>query len=156
MAPSSATIERRIEVFVEALKAKRLRLTHQRLEIFREIAQTEEHPDAEAIFDGVRTRMPTVSLDTVYRTLSLLEKEGLISRVDVLPARGRFDSNRDHHHHFVCTECGLIRDFYSPDLDDLPAPESVSAFGDVRTIHVQIRGVCRACRARRQSTDHVR
>jgi len=39
------------------------------MEIFREVAQAGDHPDAEKVFQGVRERMPTVSLDTVYRTL---------------------------------------------------------------------------------------
>lgn len=155
MALTNEDIERRIETFVEALRARGLKLTHQRLEIFREIAQTEDHPDAETIFNCVRTRMPTVSLDTVYRTLALLEQGHLISRVEVLPARVRFDANTDHHHHFICTECGLIRDFYSRELEDFSTPVSVRRLGDVKTIHIQLRGVCKACAAQKRGTEQV-
>ena len=48
------------------------------MEIFRELAQTGDHPDVETVFKGVRERMPTVSLDTVYRTLWWLKELGLI------------------------------------------------------------------------------
>src|SRR4030065_507057 len=51
--------------------------THQRREVFRGIAGSTEHPDAETVFRGVRARVPTVSIDTVYRTLWLLHGLGL-------------------------------------------------------------------------------
>jgi len=69
----------RLERFKAAARRAGIRLTHQRLEIFREVAATEEHPDAETVFRGIRKRVPTVSLDTVYRTLWLLEDLGLIA-----------------------------------------------------------------------------
>ncbi|MBW1971134.1 MAG: transcriptional repressor, partial [Deltaproteobacteria bacterium] len=69
-------IERRMERFNEICRNSGEKLTHQRIEIFREVAQTGEHPDAEKVHQGVRKRMPTVSLDTVYRTLWWLKDLG--------------------------------------------------------------------------------
>ena len=62
-------IEQRMERFEEVCRNSGMKLTHQRMEIFREVAQTGDHPDAEKVYQGVRKRMPTISLDTVYRTL---------------------------------------------------------------------------------------
>ena len=76
-----ADVERRIEQFKAAARNSGVKLTHQRIEIFREIASSVEHPDAEAVFRGVQPRMPTVSLDTVYRTLWMLHDLGMISVV---------------------------------------------------------------------------
>jgi Fur family transcriptional regulator, peroxide stress response regulator len=56
-----------------------VRLTDQRLEIFREVAASLDHPDAEAVFRAVQPRVPTVSLDTVYRTLWLLTDLGIVT-----------------------------------------------------------------------------
>jgi Fur family peroxide stress response transcriptional regulator len=133
----------RIERLKAACHEAGLRLTHQRMEIFREVARTGEHPDVDTVFRRVRERLPTVSHDTVYRTLSSLEEMGLIGRVDIAGGRARYDANRDAHHHFVCRICGSITDIY---LDKLPAlPEAIGNLGDVESLHVQVRGVCSNC-----------
>ncbi|MDF7826588.1 transcriptional repressor [Pontiellaceae bacterium B12227] len=137
-------IEQRLANLTEACRATGMRVTHQRLEIFREVAKTSEHPDADTIFQRVRKRLPTVSHDTVYRTLASLEEMGLISRVD--PARGgaRYDANCDKHHHFVCTECGAITDIYLQ--YEPPLPEGIENLGDVESLHLQVRGICQNCK----------
>ena len=56
-----------------------MKLTHQRMEIFREVARTADHPDAQTVYERVRKRVPAVSLDTVYRNLWLLSDLGLLS-----------------------------------------------------------------------------
>ena len=111
-------IEQRMARFEEACRNSGAKLTHQRMEIFREVAQTGDHPDAEKVFQGVRKRMPTVSMDTVYRTLWWLKDLGLITILGPARERARFDANLRRHHHFVCTQCGLTRDFYSDELDN--------------------------------------
>lgn len=122
-----------------------VKLTHQRLEIFRELAGNESHPDAEAVFLAVRERVPTVSLDTVYRTLWLLHELGLITTLGPRRDGIRFDTNLERHHHFVCVRCGLVRDFRSEALNALPIPDEVSARGTVTDVRVEVRGVCASC-----------
>ena len=89
-----------------------------------------------------------MSLDTVYRTLAFLEKWGLARRAPTTGERTRYDANTDVHHHFVCTECSMVRDFYSPEMDGLEVPDVVKALGDVTSRHVELRGVCSQCRSR--------
>ena len=122
-----------------------LKLTHQRLEIFRELAGTEEHPDAETIFRAVQQRMPTVSLDTVYRTLWMLHDLGLVTTLGPRGDGVRFDANLDRHHHFSCVRCGLVRDFESAELDGLSVPDSVKRLGSDVDSHVEVRGLCASC-----------
>jgi Fur family peroxide stress response transcriptional regulator len=138
-------LARRLDRFRTAAREAGIKLTHQRLEIFREIASTEEHPDAETVFRGVRERVPTVSLDTVYRTLWLLEELGMISSLGPRRERARFDANLDSHHHFVCESCGLVRDFEYPRYDELDVPDDVKRVGSVSRVSVEVRGLCRAC-----------
>ena len=145
MAVSKAQIERRMRRFTETCQANGLKLTHQRMEVFRELAGTDDHPDAETIYRGVSRRVPAISRDTVYRTLATLEEQGLVRKAEILASKGRYDANMDRHHHFVCTECGLVRDFYSEKLDDLPIPRSVKTLGRIESAHVQLRGICSAC-----------
>jgi Fur family transcriptional regulator, peroxide stress response regulator len=145
-----ADVEKRTGRFVEQCRELGIRLTHQRLEIYRELAKTEEHPAAEAIYNRVRKRMPTVSLDTIYRTLNLLEQKGVISKVGAYGDRTRFDATIDPHQHFVCTKCGLIQDLYCREFDGLETPRTVASVGEVQSIHVELRGVCSSCRLRRK------
>ena len=142
---SKLEIERRMERFEEVCRNSGVKLTHQRMEIFREVAQTGDHPDAENVFQGVRERMPTMSLDTIYRTLWLLKDLGLITTLGASRERTRFDANLTPHHHFLCVQCGLTRDFYNDEFDELMLPESVKAFGYVETTQVKVKGVCRKC-----------
>jgi len=145
---SKREIEQRMERFEEVCRNSGMKLTHQRMEIFREVAQTSDHPDAEKVYQGVRKRMPTMSLDTVYRTLWMLKDLGLITTLGSSRERTRFDANLSRHHHFVCIRCGLTRDFYSDAFDELRLPDSVKAFGRVETTQVEIKGVCLKCNAK--------
>ena len=119
--------------------------THQRTEIYRELMATEDHPNAETIYGNVKKRIPAISLDTVYRTLRLFEQKGIISRVSAAGESMRFDGNTKRHHHFICVECGKVRDFYSDDFNNLVAPAEVAKLGKVGSVHVEVRGVCNTC-----------
>jgi len=136
--------------FTEICRQNGMKVTHQRTEVFRELAGADDHPDAETLYQSVRKRVPAISRDTVYRTLSTLEEQGLIRKAEILSSRGRYDANMDRHHHFVCTECGRVHDFYSEKLDDLPIPKSVATLGHVESSHVQLRGMCSACAKNRR------
>jgi len=138
-------LPQRIEQFKAGLARKGIKLTHQRLEIFREVTSSTEHPDVETVFRAVRERVPTVSLDTVYRTLWLLHDLGLVTAMGHPHGRVRFDANQQVHHHFVCTVCGLTRDFYCDAFDQLQIPDSVRSLGRIERAQVEVRGVCRRC-----------
>jgi Fur family peroxide stress response transcriptional regulator len=150
MAVSQAEIERRVERFVQTCRSQGMKITHQRMEVFRELAGTEEHPDAEALYQSVRQRVPAISRDTVYRTLASLEEQGIVRKAVILFSKARYDANTDRHHHFVCTECGRVRDFYSEALNELPIPKAAAALGRVESAHVQLRGICAACARRKR------
>ncbi|MHA1569475.1 MAG: Fur family transcriptional regulator [Alphaproteobacteria bacterium] len=147
---SKQEVARRMERFEQVCRKAGVKLTHQRIEIFREVAQTGDHPDAEAVYRGVRKRIPTVSLDTVYRTLWMLNDFGLINTLGPSRERTRFDANLKNHHHFVCTRCGLTQDFYSDEFDRMRPPKSLKEFGKVESTHVEVRGVCRQCAKRQE------
>jgi Fur family transcriptional regulator, peroxide stress response regulator len=145
MSVSREEIDRRIVDFTEASSSAGIRMTHQRMEVFREVAKTDEHPDAETIYDRVRRRIPAISLDTVYRTLTMLETLGVLSRVYLLCDRARFDAMVTPHHHFVCSQCGTLRDFVSPEADKLRIPQEVQSWGIVKSIHLEVRAICSKC-----------
>ncbi|MBN2288658.1 MAG: transcriptional repressor [Candidatus Glassbacteria bacterium] len=137
--------QRRLRSFIRAARQAGIKLTHQRLEIFREIAGDGRHPDVESIYKRVKKRIPPLSIDTVYRTFSVLEREKVLAKVSVFCNRARFDSNMEPHHHFVCRRCGAVRDFFSHELDRFHVPEEVKPWGDVDTVYVELRGTCAEC-----------
>jgi Fur family peroxide stress response transcriptional regulator len=138
-------VERRLEQFKSVAKEAGIKLTHQRLEIFRAVASSVEHPSAETVYKAVQRTMPTVSLDTVYRTLWLLMDLGLLTTLAPRQDSVRFDANLEQHHHYLCVRCGLVRDFESTELNALRIPDSVNRFGQVVSVHVEVRGVCASC-----------
>jgi Fur family transcriptional regulator, peroxide stress response regulator len=137
--------EQRLQHMKAVAKEAGVKLTHQRLEIFRELAATEGHPDAEFLFRAVQERVPTVSLDTVYRTLWMLHDLGLVATLGPKRDGIRFDANLDQHHHYVCVRCGLVRDFESKELNSLRVPGSVKGLGGILGARVEVRGVCAKC-----------
>jgi Fur family peroxide stress response transcriptional regulator len=145
MALPPAEIQERVARLQAAMRCAGVKRTPQRLEIFAEVARAGDHPDAETVYRGVRKRLPTLSLDTVYRTLWRLVDLGLLTTLGLPRARVRFDANLRPHHHFVCTHCGRARDFYSPAFDALEIPAAVRAWGRVDRTLVEVRGRCARC-----------
>ena len=137
-----------MQVFSTVCRERGLRVTHQRAEVFRELAGTGEHPDAETLLARVRARVPQMSQDTVYRTLATLEESGLIRRVDSAGGRARFDANFDAHHHLLCTECGRITDIYSDTFNALAPPRGARRWGQVKRVQVQFHGICADCQTK--------
>ncbi len=145
MAVPASEVGRRVDLLSQGIRDAGLRLTHQRLEILRVIAVDETHPDVETVYEAVREQVPTISLDTVYRTLATLTQSGLITRVSFTPGPARYDANPARHHHFVCTRCGLVRDVDVAELDAIGPTEGVKVIGRLDAVTVQFRGVCREC-----------
>lgn len=151
-------VERRLEAIIASVTDAGVRLTPQRLEVFRVLAGSEEHPTAEVVFRQVQKRMPTASLDTVYRTLWRLHDLGVVATLGSSSSGVRFDPNSDKHHHFICTQCELVKDFESEALDALVLPDEVRRFGSVKDAQVEVRGLCVACqrKARKKSNQKVK
>jgi Fur family peroxide stress response transcriptional regulator len=122
-----------------------MRCTQQRLEVFRAVIASGEHPGALEVFETVRRNMPTVSLDTIYRTLRALSGIGLINPVGSSADKIRFEASASKHHHFVCACCGGITDFTSRFLDGIPTPDEARALGRAWGSRMEVRGICSAC-----------
>jgi len=126
-----------------------LKLTHQRLEIFNILTSMEDHPSAEAVYEKVKHKIPTISFDTVYRTLALYERHGVIVRLQCFTDRVRYDPNTERHHHLVCKRCKKIVDFHWGELDKLQRPKETEGWGEIEKRYLELRGVCQDCLASR-------
>ena len=89
--------------------------------------------------------MPTISLDTVYRTLWVLNDLGVITTLGGSRERTRFEGNLSRHHHFICNQCGLTADFFSDELNSLKVPVSLAELGNIEQTLVEVRGTCKKC-----------
>ncbi len=122
-----------------------IKLTHQRLEIFKELMIATDHPSAEDIHVRLQKKIPTVALDTVYRTLATFDELGITRKLHLANKRNLFDVNLTQHHHFVCDRCRKVEDIYWPDFDNTTLPETVVGIGKVRSRHLELHGICNTC-----------
>lgn len=147
MPDKGSSVEDKLEIFYAIFKELGLKLTHQRLEIFNVLVSTEDHPSTEEVYEKVKSKIPAISFDTVYRTLALFERYGVIAKVHYVDDRTRYDSNMAPHYHLVCNKCKKIQDFYWPDLDELQTPDKTKGWGTIENKYLELRGICQDCLA---------
>lgn len=137
------------------------RLTIPRQAILDLLSNTTEHLSAEDIYMKVHKISPTIGLTTVYRTLELLVKAGLVMKFDFGDGRARFElmespQSNGHHHHLVCTGCGRIidyQDFIDDELELLKHTEKglSKKYNFKITNHImQFHGICDKCQKRKK------
>ncbi len=132
---------------VDVLKKQGYRLTPQRLMVVSAIESSEDHISADEVYSQVVTRYPNVNISTVYRTLELLKRLGLVTETDLGGGRVRYHpANKGHHHHLICQECGAMIDLDESLLK--PLEEALllehNFIADLR--HLAIHGRCVKCR----------
>jgi Fur family transcriptional regulator, peroxide stress response regulator len=142
---SEHILQENYKSFESACRKVGLRLTHQRLEVYRELARSTDHPSAEILHQRLRRTIPTLSLDTVYRTLATLAGHGLINKVDTIESQARFEATRGRHHHLICSRCKEIIDFHWHSIDAAPLPEEIKGWGRIENKNVVIYGICNKC-----------
>jgi Fur family ferric uptake transcriptional regulator len=136
------------EIFLEHIQKAGLRRTSQRDLILEIFLNTHDHLTSEDLYWLVQKQDPSVGHTTVYRTLKLLTEAGLAREV-------RFGDNKtyyehhfkhDHHDHMICTECGKVIEFVSPEIETLQ-DQMADKFG-FRLSHHSLRmwGQCAECR----------
>jgi len=139
------SLDEQLSDFEISCRNSGLKVTHQRLEIFRELLEAMDHPTADILHQRIRNRLPTVSLDTVYRTLATLADRGIINRVDTSESLARFEASQVLHHHLICRRCGEIKDFIWPLIDKASLPDDISTWGEANDKRLVVYGVCKKC-----------
>jgi len=122
-------------------------MTQQRDVLLDVIEHAGAHLDADDIYRLARERDPRISLSTVYRTLALLKRRGLVEELHLSEEHHHYEArSAQQHHHLVCTECGAVEEFSA----DLIAPLQESLLQErgfaVTMLELDIAGVCRRCR----------
>lgn len=135
------------EIFLEHIQKTGLRRTGQRDLIMEIFLRTEEHLTSEDLYWLVQKEDPTVGHTTVYRTLKLLTEAGLAREVRFGDNKTYYEHhyNHEHHDHMICTECGTVIEFFSPDIESLQ-DQMADKFGFRPTHHsLRMWGVCFEC-----------
>jgi Fur family peroxide stress response transcriptional regulator len=142
------TKRRRLQSFEQHCRARGVPATVQRRAILEAVLDLKMHPTADQVLDAVARRIPGVSRTTVYRTLDALVAMGLITKVAHIGGAVRYDPNTSVHHHLVCQSCDAVIDIYDERLDHLPIPDTSLVGFEVIDYRVQLRGICRSCKAK--------
>ena len=124
------------------------RNTTQRAVILDEVRAAGAHLTAGELFERVRRRYPTIAYGTVYRSLHLLVKHGLIQELTFADQASRFDARVERHDHVFCAECGLLDDveFTVARIAQYVAADR-SGF-EIMHHHTMFTGRCPACRTK--------
>jgi len=110
------------------------------------IENSNNHISAEEIYTQVVARYPNVNISTVYRTLELLERLGMVTKTDLGGGRVRYHpAEKGHHHHLVCRECGAVIDLDESVLASLK-DALIREYGFIADLrHLAILGRCVNC-----------
>tara|TARA_B100000963_G_scaffold354926_1_gene372271 strand:- start:1253 stop:1687 length:435 start_codon:yes stop_codon:yes gene_type:complete len=101
-----------------------LRLTEQRKVIVRlleeTISDTKFHPDVDEIHSRAIKIDKKISVATVYRTVKLLEENGIIDKHEFKAGKARYEvSTENHHDHLIDINSGEIIEFIDDDIEKL-------------------------------------
>jgi Fur family peroxide stress response transcriptional regulator len=142
---SQEELEQVLDSFTAACRTAGLKVTHQRTEIYRHLVLTPDHPSAETLYKRLLPTLPTISLDTVYRTLTTLEQHGLVARIQTAESQARFEAVFATHHHLICSRCKQVVDFTWPEIDAATLPQDIAQWGQIESKTIVMYGVCSSC-----------
>jgi Fur family peroxide stress response transcriptional regulator len=120
-------------------------LTHQRIETYRALLNSEEHPSPEMIYRRLKVRFPTLSLATVYKNLEALAKMGFAKKINPLSDHARYDGDLKQHSHFVCLSCRKVEDVNFEQLERLNIPDIPDSDNIITAKTIVFMGICKAC-----------
>lgn len=126
-------------------KEKKLKLTPQRLAVYKYLMSTKEHPSAEVIYKAIQADFPTMSLATVYKALKTLVEVGLIQELNVGEVNFRYDGKIDSHPHIQCIKCGRVDDLLNLSFDHLNSEVEKNSEYKILSNQTYFYGLCKDC-----------
>jgi len=157
---SNSQAQALVEAFRAYLLREDLKSTHQRDLIVEVFAGCEGHVSVDELLDEVSKHDGAIGYATVYRTLKLLADAGLASVRQFGDGQSRYEvQGNEHHDHLICTECGFVVEFRSPELEELQAVVAKEHGFIVESHRHELYGDCKEFLAgrpcpRRESPEH--
>lgn len=128
-------------------KEKKLKLTPQRMAVYKYLKSTKEHPSAEMIYKALQPDYPTMSLATVYKALKTLVEVDLVQELNVGESNFRYDGNIYPHPHIQCLDCGKVDDIEKVCFEDLNSRIKDYTDYDVLSNQIYFYGICKNCKS---------
>lgn len=129
------------------LKDHNLKVTPQRLSIFRMLRNTTSHPSVETIYTSLHDEYPTMSLATIYKTLDTLVKHNLIQQLNIGEDSYRYDADTRSHPHIKCTSCHKVMDMqHIESIAQLRNEVSEASQFDLSHEQLYFYGICPECK----------
>jgi Fe2+ or Zn2+ uptake regulation protein len=126
------------------LRSSGLRVTKGRLAVYSALAALSGHRSADEVHEGLARRGQRISRASVYSSLEVLTRVGVVMAADLGPGRALYEAGATWHHHAVCRVCGAVADVDCV-VGAKPCLEAAGDWGDVDEAQVIFRGVCKAC-----------
>ncbi|WZL80655.1 Fur family transcriptional regulator [Vallitaleaceae bacterium 9-2] len=142
-----------MEQLAEILKTKKLKVTPQRLAIYKVLYETTSHPTAEDIYTALRQTHPTMSLATVYKTLDALKKADLATELNIGDDSSRYDATIKSHPHMICLSCGKVLDLHTQSLQAFKENVQKETDFDIVSEKVYFYGTCTDCKKDKASKN---
>ena len=137
--------------FKDIIRSNGLKFTSQREAILQTLYKNPQHFTSENLYLLVKKSYPklNIGIATVYRTLGLLEENGLVSSISLGIQGKKFEiANKPHHDHLICEECGEIVEFENTKIEALQE-EIAKENGFLLTNHLmQLYGLCKRCQTK--------
>ena len=127
------------------LRERGFKITPQRLAVYNVLAHTTAHPNAETIYQELQSYYPTMSLATVYKSLTILCEVGLAQELNVSEDSFRYDANTQPHPHIRCTRCGRVDDVMQLPPDALEAQAAQETGYAIQAHQYYFFGLCPDC-----------
>jgi Fur family peroxide stress response transcriptional regulator len=143
---SSVELDEKTHLFEGKCREVGLKVTPQRVAVYRELLKSEEHPSAEMLYEKVKKVFPSISLDTVNRTLLTLNEIGVAYVLEGSGDAKRYDAGLEKHQHFKCIKCKRIIDFHHKPFDNIRLPAEISKKFTVIRKTVYLEGICDLCK----------
>ncbi|MDD9302271.1 MAG: transcriptional repressor [Desulfobacter sp.] len=136
-----------MNTFYEQCKANHLKITPQRVAVYKALSSSLSHPSTDQIHRELKKDFPNISLDTVNRTLISFAKANLIDVVEGHGDPRRYDPNQESHHHFYCVSCRKIFDIHDNSLDCLTLSPEIEKKFTITGKRLCLTGFCDQCRS---------
>lgn len=104
-----------------------------------------DHPTADIVYQEIRNTIPNISLGTVYRNLAQLSERGEILRLPCDGKMDHFDADIRPHYHFICNQCGCVKDIHLPYANMLDQQASEEFEGIITKHSLLFEGLCSDC-----------
>ncbi|MEA3432533.1 MAG: transcriptional repressor [candidate division WOR-3 bacterium] len=126
----------------EYLDKNNIHPSYHRLRTLKYLMEHKTHPTVDMIYKDLSKEIATLSRTTIYNTLNLFLKKGIVSGLTIEENEARYDCNTKPHAHFKCVKCGCVYDI------DLKCPlfdKKMIEGHKITEHHIYLKGICKKC-----------